>query len=1425
MPSLLAALWFGGLLFLGSAPARAVHTDTDIVGSTFSWLGNSFVGGNSFLHVSDYLDDCYVTKSGRMYTIGYDEGQSNGSFYDTNGQVYRMGNYVGCGITADETERYVYLGGAPTSPSGISVCDAQWQNYAGAWVPLRSILIGVDCSRGIAARNGEVYISDNTNNQIRVWNRDLTRELRTFPFTRPGKITVDAAGNLWIIQRAGAGVGQYALVRCVTKTGTFVREINDQHVVPTGLAIDNNGYLLVCDDSVHQQIRFYKNIQTTPVLDHTFGVDGGIYASTGNFRRGMYGDATTPRLHGPVGVGMDAAGNLYVANGGGGYAVNVMSYAPSGKLRWWRYGLQDFVDTSVQDQSSELDVYTTDDHHKMNWKKALGQEATPYSFTADRFNYPSDMRLNTFYGGDMDSVGSPTVLGVKTIAGHQLMLAMSGASHDLWIFRRGTAADGEMWVPCAWVCFSCMIKDTTAYPPHRPIIPDNGTTIVPERWIWTDTNGNGAFDAGEYEQIPELGIINFQFDDQGDIWVANGAQNHLLQRMPLQGFTASGAPRYTGATIQDIPLPGTLQLVNNLCYTPSTGIMYLLGSTNRYRTQGTHLVKLTNWNNPPGTNYQQIAWQSDEIPSWKPTASSHQLISVAGDFIFSAYLMQSWPDVYRASDGSYVGTLPVPANLQPVGWLDQKQGMHAYRRANGEYDIYVEEDIFNKTCLFRWAPVKVVLTSLKDGGRYTAGSNISLAATTTANDGAITNVKFYNGASLLATATTSPYRYTWRAVAAGTYTVSAVVTDAHGNTSTDKATITVSSAAGTGLLAQYYNGASFPTDPNTVPALTRTDANVNFQWGAGAPGAGVNTEHFLVRWTGYIQPTTTGTYTFYTDGDGGARLWVNGQPISNDWTTNTTHRSGAISLTANQFAKIEMEYYQSTGVASAVLSWSAAGVTKAVIPQRALFPPTGAFDIAPAVTLTGVTANQRSYTGVPLALAAAVNDLDGAITRVEFFQGATLLGTDSEGLDGWSYTWANPATGAYALTARAYDNGGNSTRSEPIPIKVTAVPTVTTAAKNTVTSSDATTLLYYDFEDGVNPCQGFWAGGAQSPGAVAAVPSATNGANKAWTFGPIGANLPYTVTSGSAASDLLSATNVRDMKSSTMWQSGDNYLTNIPANARYLACDLGASTTVSTVRVLNGWRDNSVNGRRTAHFDLYVDDIAPGGTHTNPVLRNVPLLNNDDSDSSYLTVNKTGRYVTIMPIDVWDDDGTVKALATARFSLSDVRITAQKDFMGGLKWDSTNNLFAQEVLKGLNQAVGTTPKQFRISYKMKRLTACDADSQGSIQLAQLEPILKDAHDNWVSPPTIPEMSPYLTMGWGFLPTYYTATLGGVSWATMDPGVYDGMLFTVTPKGAGSYKQAILQLEFVLSGGGVATESFAIDDLRIEEIIPAPAAVR
>jgi hypothetical protein len=243
-------------------------------------------------------------------------------------------------------------------------------------------------------------------------------------------------------------------------------------------------------------------------------------------------------------------------------------------------------------------------------------------------------------------------------------------------------------------------------------------------------------------------------------------------------------------------------------------------------------------------------------------------------------------------------------------------------------------------------PLSVTITSPASGAGFLAGSTVNIAASAAGGSNAYSKVEFYAGSTLIGTDTAAPFTLAWANVAAGSYSLTAKVTDSNGQTATSPAvSVTVAAnnppptpnpgnGTGTGLSGQYFRDTTL-----TTAAFTRTDATVNFDWGTNGPGNNLSAYSFSVRWTGQVQPRYSETYTFTTTSDDGVRLWVNGQQIVNNWTDHaSTDNTGTITLTAGQKYDIKMEYYQAFGGAIAKLAWQSPSQAKEIVPATQLYP-------------------------------------------------------------------------------------------------------------------------------------------------------------------------------------------------------------------------------------------------------------------------------------------------------------------------------------------------------------------------------------------------------------------------------------------------------------------------------------------------------
>ena len=124
----------------------------------------------------------------------------------------------------------------------------------------------------------------------------------------------------------------------------------------------------------------------------------------------------------------------------------------------------------------------------------------------------------------------------------------------------------------------------------------------------------------------------------------------------------------------------------------------------------------------------------------------------------------------------------------------------------------------------------------------------------------------------------------------------------------------------------------------------------------------------------------------------------------------------------------------------------------------------------PTATLTA-PANGASFTApATIALTATASDTDGTITKVEFYSGSTLLGTDTTAP--YSFSWASVAAGTFVLKAVAYDNGGASGSSATATVTVTAITTPPTTLIFQASPDHTTLVTSYRldvFASGANP--------------------------------------------------------------------------------------------------------------------------------------------------------------------------------------------------------------------------------------------------------------------------------------------------------------------------------------------------------------------
>ncbi|HJU21580.1 MAG TPA: Ig-like domain-containing protein [Casimicrobiaceae bacterium] len=376
----------------------------------------------------------------------------------------------------------------------------------------------------------------------------------------------------------------------------------------------------------------------------------------------------------------------------------------------------------------------------------------------------------------------------------------------------------------------------------------------------------------------------------------------------------------------------------------------------------------------------------------------------------------------------------------------------------------------------------VALTSPANGMTFTAGSPITLAANASDPDGTISKVEFYRGAStLIGTATSAPYGYTWTNATSGTYSLTAKAYDDRRATTTSSAvSITVVDNKPPSIVLTSPSLGTFAAAGSTVTfSATATDvdgtvARVEFFDGAVSVGV-VSRAPFQLAWIA----SSVGTHTISaiaTDDRGGTArsqyvdilvgaaptVVVTGPafcsvidgPVDVVVTADAKSTSGTIS---------SVEFFDNgVSIGSSTLSpWrgvitrAATGLhsitAKAIDDQgQATTSRASTFTIRaqnqpPTVTLAAPTEGMHFKSGAAINIAATASDSDGIVAAVEFrlnSAAGTLIGRSTAAP--FATTWTNAGAGSYTIVAVAYDDRNASSTSSPVHITVdpNAVPSV-----------------------------------------------------------------------------------------------------------------------------------------------------------------------------------------------------------------------------------------------------------------------------------------------------------------------------------------------------------------------------------------------
>lgn len=331
-------------------------------------------------------------------------------------------------------------------------------------------------------------------------------------------------------------------------------------------------------------------------------------------------------------------------------------------------------------------------------------------------------------------------------------------------------------------------------------------------------------------------------------------------------------------------------------------------------------------------------------------------------------------------------------------------------------------------------PPTVSLTSPVNNTSFVAPASITINANATDGDGSISKVDFYNGSTLLSTDVTSPYAFTWSNVAVGNYTITARATDNNG-------AVTTSSVVSVTVTVPPCIPASASSDDGNVPAHV-LDGNLSTRWSANGDG------QFIQLCLETVQELSGIQIAFYS---GNVRQSIFDVQTSLDgtaWTNALANvRSSGTSLALEDFTftKRLAKYVKIIGHGNTLNAWNSYTEVKVMTGTVVSLP-----NKLPLVNLTAPLNNTSFNVPASITITANATDQDGVISKVEFYQGATLLAVDNTAP--YTYTWSTSIVGSYSITARATDDSGAVSVSLPVLVSVQTAPPVNQLPSVSLTS-------------------------------------------------------------------------------------------------------------------------------------------------------------------------------------------------------------------------------------------------------------------------------------------------------------------------------------------------------------------------------------
>ncbi len=629
-----------------------------------SWFGNTFSGKTQW--VQSGISGLTALPDGTaVATSVWDEPHKEIGYYKDGKPVGERISGGCSGVTFDDTYLYVGDSGMGKNYAGVrrhtrDGKEAPWPALGDAkWIRFDTDAPWHEVN-GLATDGKTLYVTAIGLTAIRVYDAATGALRHTLPIAQSGPLALAKDGTLWLAN--DAGVTQ--LTASGAPTGKTI-----PGVTVGALAVDPQGHLVAAVNGTRNQVVRYDVSGAQPKEIGALGDAGGVFAGP---RRGAMGDTRLPVV---TGLGIDAAGNVYCNTGS-----LLRSYTPEGKLRW-ELQCTVFCTCSDFDPATDgADIYDHRYHYRNVPGAPAGQDWRWVGVTADPGRFPEMA----------EGRGQNAVL--RRLNGRLYRYTWG---ESVTIHRQ--EADSEIFVPCA------MYYANEYRASWRPAAaPAKG------RFIWTDLNGDGQADKGEFTQpapdaTPSHESFNYYVDDRGGIWEPEDRWG--VRYLPLKGFTPAGAPLYDFAAHVWYARPAEFIQVLRVLYFPATDTMYLSGLTWDHPVTGHEygwgccgheLICYDNWTKPTRKLRCRMPFPdgAEDIKALTVCDTGNRAFvgEMEGNVLF----------VYDTKTGKYLGIIEPDATLfGGVGWIDIDAGVRVFQRKSGELVLLDEDSYAQKQMVYR----------------------------------------------------------------------------------------------------------------------------------------------------------------------------------------------------------------------------------------------------------------------------------------------------------------------------------------------------------------------------------------------------------------------------------------------------------------------------------------------------------------------------------------------------------------------------------------------------------------------------------------------------------------------------------------------------------------------------------------------------